>query len=92
MQRTKARALAGDRLQRVQEVAGRARQPVAARHHQHVALGKSVESAAQLDAVGLRAACCFFKDLRGSCGVQLLPLRKRLWPSIDTRASPRIME
>jgi hypothetical protein len=25
-----------------------------------------------LDAVGLRAACCFFKDLRGSGGAQLL--------------------
>jgi hypothetical protein len=45
-----------------------------------------------LDTVGLRAACCFTKDFRGSGGAQLLHLRKRLWPSVDTRASPRIME
>jgi hypothetical protein len=46
-----------------------------ARHHQHVALGKLIESAAQLDMVGLRAACCFIKDLRGSGGAQLRHLR-----------------
>jgi hypothetical protein len=36
MQRTKARALAGDGGQRVQKVAGRARQPVEARDRQHL--------------------------------------------------------
>jgi hypothetical protein len=46
-----------------------------ARHYQHVALGKLIERAAQLDAVGPRAACCFFKDTRGSSGAQLLHLR-----------------
>jgi uncharacterized protein YbjQ (UPF0145 family) len=49
IERTKARALAGDGRQRVQEVAGRTRQAVEA---QHVALGELVEDAAQLGAVG----------------------------------------
>lgn len=40
MQRTKTRAVAGDRRQRVQEVAGRARQPDKPCHRQHVAFGK----------------------------------------------------
>jgi hypothetical protein len=56
---TKARALAGDRCQRVQEVVGRARQPVEARHRQHVALGKLADDAAQLGAVGLREPLVF---------------------------------
>ena len=42
--------------QRVQQVAGRARQAVEARDGEHVALGKLVESAAQSGAAGLRAA------------------------------------
>jgi hypothetical protein len=41
---------------------------------QHIAFGKLVESAAQLDAVGLRASCRSPKDLLGSCGAQLLRL------------------
>jgi len=45
------------------------------RHHLYVALGKLIERAAQLDAVGLRAVCCFFKYLRSSRGAQLLHLR-----------------
>jgi hypothetical protein len=54
MQRTKARALAGDGGQRVQKVAGRARQPVEARDRQHVAFLKLANDAAQLRAVGPR--------------------------------------
>jgi hypothetical protein len=49
LEATKARDLGGDRRQRVQEISGRAHQPVEARHHQHVALGKLIERAAQLD-------------------------------------------
>ena len=41
----KARALASDRRQRVQEIARRARQSVEARHSQHVALGKMANGA-----------------------------------------------
>jgi hypothetical protein len=37
-----------------------------------VAFDKLVESAAQLGAVGLRAACCFLGNLLGSGGAQLL--------------------
>jgi hypothetical protein len=72
--RTKARALGCNRRQRVQKIAGRARQTVEARHHQRVAFGKLVESAAQLDAVGLRAAGGFPQDFLGSGGAQLLHL------------------
>jgi hypothetical protein len=72
IERTKARALAGDGGQRVQEVAGRARQPVEARYHQHVAFSKLADDAAQLGAVGPRAACRFPKDLLGSGVTQLL--------------------
>jgi hypothetical protein len=50
-QRNEARAVAGDRRQRVQEVAGRARQPVEARHYQHVTFFKLIENTAQLRAV-----------------------------------------
>ena len=57
MQGTKARALAGDRGKRVQQVAGRAGKPVKVRHHQHVTLIELVEGAGQLGAVGSRAAC-----------------------------------
>jgi hypothetical protein len=45
------------------------------RDHQHVALVELVEDTAQLDAVGLRAARRFAKDLLGSGGAQLLHLR-----------------
>jgi hypothetical protein len=48
MQRTKARALAGDRRPRVQEVAGRARQAVEARDGEHVALGELREHTGEL--------------------------------------------
>src|SRR5271168_4116877 len=51
------------------------RSPVEARHHQHVAFGELVERAAQLNAVGLRAAGRFPQDLLGSGGAQLLHLR-----------------
>ena len=74
MQGTKARALAGDRGKRVQQVAGRAGKPVKARHHQHVTLIELVEGAAQLAAVGSRAACRLSKDLLGSGGARLLDL------------------
>ena len=40
----------------------RARQPVEARHHQHVALVEMVQCAAQSGAVRPCAACCFTKD------------------------------
>jgi hypothetical protein len=58
MQGTKTRALAGDRRQRVQKIAGRARQPVKARHHQHIALpeaGGSVTSSNSIPAVPRRS-------------------------------------
>jgi hypothetical protein len=38
-------------------------------------LGKLIERAAQLNAVSLRAAGCFIKNLRGSGGARLLHLR-----------------
>ncbi|VTZ51613.1 hypothetical protein MPC4_400014 [Methylocella tundrae] len=72
---TKARALAGDCRQRVQEVARRARQPVEARHGQNVAPGNLADDAAQLGAVSFRAARRFPEDLLGSGGAQLLDLR-----------------
>jgi hypothetical protein len=75
MHGTEVRALGGDRRQRVQKIAGRAGKPLKPRHHQHVAIGKLVESAAQLGALGLRAACGFLKYLLGSGGAQLLHLR-----------------
>ena len=65
----------GDRVERVEQVARRARQPVKARHHQHVAGGELVERAAQLRAVGLGAAGSLAKHLLGSGGAQLLHLR-----------------
>src|SRR5450759_5353139 len=75
MQRTKARALAGDGRQRVQQVAGGSRQPVKARHRQHVALVELRESAGKLGAVGPRAAGRLSKDLLGFGRAKLLHLR-----------------
>jgi hypothetical protein len=73
---TKARALGGDGGQRVQEVAGRAGKPVETRHHhQHVALWPELaDDAAQLGAVGLRAACCLAVDFGTTFGAELLEL------------------
>jgi len=45
-----------------------------ARHHQHVAIAELVNGAAQLGAVGLRAARRFRQDLLGSGGAKLLHL------------------
>ena len=54
--RTEAGLAVGDRGEDVQQVAGRARQAVEPRHHQHVAGVELVERAAALAAVGLRSA------------------------------------
>ena len=65
----------GDRVERVQQVARRSRQPVKARHRQHVALVELREGKAQLRAVAARAAGRFPKDLFGSGGLELFHLR-----------------
>jgi hypothetical protein len=74
MEGTEARALGGDRRQCLQEVAGRAGQPVEARHWQHVALSKLAEDATQLGAVGPRAADLLAVDFGTTFGAELLEL------------------
>jgi hypothetical protein len=63
-----------------------------ARHHQHVALGKLIERTAQLNAVGLRPLAVLLKTFAAPAARNCLTCTSRLWPSVDTRASPRIME
>jgi hypothetical protein len=70
----KPRALLGDLRQRVQEVAGRTRQTIKARHKQGVAVVKAAYRARQLGAVGLRAAGRLLEHLLRSGGAQLLHL------------------
>jgi hypothetical protein len=53
---------------------GRAGQPVEARHHQHVTLGKLAEDAPQLGAVGLRVAGLLAVDFGATFGAELLEL------------------
>jgi hypothetical protein len=72
--RTEARAFVCDLRQRVQEVACRARQPVKARDHQHVAFLKLADRAAELGAVGIGSARLFPKHLLRSGGAKLLHL------------------
>jgi len=55
--------LAGDRRERVQQVAGGSGQPVKPRHRQHVARLKLVEQPAKLRPVGLCAARHFAEHL-----------------------------
>jgi len=55
--------LTGDRRERVQQVAGGARQPVEPRHHHHVAGVKLVEQAAKLRPVRLGSARHFPEHL-----------------------------
>ena len=86
---TKARALVGDGGQRVQKVAGRARQPVEARDRQHVAFFKLVDDAAQLHAVGLGSARRLAEHAHGSGGLQRRHLSVERLP---VRADPRIAE
>jgi hypothetical protein len=81
MERTKARALGGDRRQRVQEVAGRARQAVEVRDGEHVALGELREHTGELDAVGLRAAGLLAVDFGATFGADLLELSVERLPS-----------
>jgi hypothetical protein len=50
--RAEAGTLAGDRRERIEKVAGRAREPVEAGDHQHVAGVELAEDAAELDALG----------------------------------------
>ena len=67
-----------DRVERVQEVARRSREPVEARHKQGVALAKGFERARQFPPVGLRAARRLAENLRGSGGAQAAsPARQR---------------
>jgi hypothetical protein len=73
MERTKARALAGDRRQRVQEVACRER----AKRSKRVTISTSPLaswSSAQLDAVGLRASGLLAVDFGATFGAELLEL------------------
>ena len=56
----------GDRGEGVQEIPGRACQPVEPGHHQHIAGVDLLERLAQLAAVGLRAARCLTKHFFGS--------------------------
>ena len=61
-------------VERVQKVARGSRQAVEARHKQRVAFAKAVDRAAQLRAVGLRAARRLPENLLGSGGAQSLDL------------------
>jgi len=72
---TEGGLLAGDRRQGVQQVAGRAGQPVESRHGHHVARGERVEQPAKLGAVGLHPARHFPKHLHASGGGELPRLR-----------------
>jgi hypothetical protein len=56
----------GDRGEGVQEIPGRACQPVEPGHHQHIAAVDSLERLAELGAVGLRAARCLTEHLFAS--------------------------
>jgi hypothetical protein len=72
--RTEARFPAGDRRERVQQVAGGSRQPVEPCHHQHVAVFDLVKQAAKLRPVGLGSARYFAKHLARP----MLPQRRDL--------------
>jgi len=63
------------------------RSQVKARYHQHVAFGKPVERAVQLDAVCLRAARRFLKDLLGSGGAAFLRVEAAVGRYITSFAS-----
>jgi hypothetical protein len=67
--------LVGNGFQGVQQVEGRAGQPVESRHSHHVARGKRVEQPPKLGAVGLRPARHFLKHLDCSGGGQGRDLR-----------------
>jgi hypothetical protein len=71
---TKTHALAGDRCQRVQEVAGRAHQAVETRDGEHVALGELREHTGELGAVGLRPAGLLAVDFGATFGAERLEL------------------
>ena len=58
----------------------RAGQSVEARHHQHVALAELAEDAAQLGAVGLRAAGLLAVDFGATFGAELLELSAERLP------------
>ena len=61
--RAEAGLPAGDRRERIQQVAGGSRQPVEPRHHHHVAGVELVEHAAKLRPVGLGSARNFTEHL-----------------------------
>jgi hypothetical protein len=69
-----------DRRERVQQVAGRVRQPVEPRHHHHVAGGEVIEQPAKLHPVGLGPARHFPEYLLGSFGAKLAHLRINALP------------
>jgi len=58
---------AGDRRERVQQVAGGSCQPIKSRHHQHVAGDVLVEQAAKLRPVGLGPLATSRNTLSASC-------------------------
>ena len=86
-ERTESGLLAGDRRERVEKIAGRARQPVEPRHHQHVAGAERVERPAKLRPVGLGSARHFAEHFFGSgggqrCNLRLDALAVRRYPCI----------
>jgi hypothetical protein len=82
LQQREARALAGDRREGVQKVARRSRQ----RDHEHVAGVEPGEDAAELGAIGLRAARHLAEHLARAGGLELATWASMLWPPVDTRA------
>lgn len=75
MQRPEAGFPASDRRESVEQVAGRARQPIEPGHHQHVAGFELLEHTTQLRTVGLCTLGHFAEHLAGSDGRQLGNLR-----------------
>jgi hypothetical protein len=86
LQQREAGALAGDRREGVQKVARRSRQAIEARDREHVAGVEPGEDAAELGAIGLRAARHLAEHLARAGGLELAPWASMLWPSGDTRA------
>jgi hypothetical protein len=77
--------LFGDRRERVQQVAGRAREAVETRHHYHIAGGEFGDKTAKLRPVGLGSARHLTEHLARAGGAKL-PGLSTLWPPVETRA------
>jgi hypothetical protein len=82
---SKAGFLAGDRREAIQQITGRARQPVEPRHHHHIAGADLGQQPAKLRPVGLAASRNTFPAPAArswrTCAASLCP-------SVNTRAYP----